>query len=107
MVRILLALFRGGENKTRLADAGLSIDEHEPALAGLDVIPAPLQQRQLFLAADQFCGLRMQGFEAACGGGFSQKFPKLDRIGARFQVEEIGMSANEKGANEDMRCLGN
>src|SRR5882757_872498 len=107
MVGILLHQLLEGENKTRLADTGLSINERQPALTSFDVIPASPQEREFLLAANQFGGSRTQRFEAASGRTFSHDSPNLDRIGDRFQVEQPRIAIVEQGANEAMRGRGN
>ena len=74
-VGILLHQFLEGENKARLANAGLTINKRQPALAGFDVIPASPQEREFLLAANQFGGFRVQRFETACGRAFSPNLP--------------------------------
>jgi hypothetical protein len=43
------------DDQPRLADAGLSGDQHHAALAGFRLAPAALQQVELLVAADHRC----------------------------------------------------
>ena len=90
MVGILLHQFLEGENKARLANAGLAINQRQPALAGFDVIPAAPQQREFLLAANQFGGFRVQRFEAACGRAFSTTCQASTGSGTDFKLSNPG-----------------
>ena len=107
MVGIPLDLFLERENQPRLADAGFAIDQRQPALAVPDLAPAPLQQREFFLAADQFCGFCMQRFEAAGGRAFRKHLRNLDGTSGRFQLEWPEIAIVEQRADQAPRGRGN
>jgi hypothetical protein len=84
-----------GLGEARLADPRLARDQHDAALAALGLPPAPLQHRQLLVAADEWGGSRAQRLEAALGPAFAQ-YPRsrdrrrqaLDLDGAQILVVE-------------------
>ena len=51
--------------QARLADPRLAGDQHDASFAAFRLLPAALQQIELLVAADQRCGPRTQGLEAA------------------------------------------
>ena len=52
-VRLARDLLKHRLREARFANAGLADQHHHPALAGLGLLPAALQQRQLLVAADE------------------------------------------------------
>src|SRR6516225_5426152 len=64
-MRVALDLLLEGESKARLADAWLSVDQCQLALASLGFVPASLQQPQFLFTADEPRRFRMQCFETA------------------------------------------
>ena len=67
---------------TRFADAGLPRDQHDLAFACLRLVPAPQQERQFLLPADQSCDAPpMQRFKTVFGRAFSDDLPDGDRFG--------------------------
>jgi hypothetical protein len=57
-VRLGLDALRQCCGQARFADPGLAGDQHHPPFAELRLLPAPQQQVELFVAADQRCGPR-------------------------------------------------
>jgi hypothetical protein len=64
-VRLGLDALRQRRGQARLADPRLAGDQHYPPFAGLRLLPAPHQEVELLVAADQWCGPRTQCLKAA------------------------------------------
>src|SRR5215218_11312762 len=77
-----------GFGNARLADAGLSGEQHDPSFAELGLVPTAQQQLDLLLPADE-CGLRAGAtrFESADAGRFAAHLPRLDRLRQALHVD--------------------
>src|SRR5215471_11334853 len=64
-VRLALDALRQHRSDARLADPRLARKQHDAALAGFCLLPAPQQQVELFVAPDEWRRLRPQCLEAA------------------------------------------
>src|SRR6516165_1419944 len=58
-------MLRQRRGQPRLADARLAGDQHHTPCAGLRLLPAPQQEIELLVAANQRCGPRTQCLKAA------------------------------------------
>ena len=68
--------------EARFADAGLAREQHDLAFACLCLVPAPQQQRQFLLAADQSCNVPpMQRLKTVFDRAFPDDLPDSDRFG--------------------------
>src|SRR5262245_31935064 len=79
----------------RLADAGLAGDQHDPALTGLGLPPAALEQVEFLVAADQRRRLRAQCLEAADDAAFADHLPgmrPLGEAGERLRPEAFDLA---------------
>src|SRR6516225_5652726 len=95
----------GGQ--ARFADPRLAGDQHHPPLAGLRLLPAPRQEVELLVAADQWCGSRTQGLEAARDPALADHAPGrlwLGKTGERLGPEILDL---EQGADLSPGALGN
>ena len=95
-VRLARRLLQHRLRQTRFADAGFADQHHHPALAGLGLLPAALQQRQFLVAADERGQVSpVQRLEAALGGalahhprGRHRRAQALELDGAQIRVLE-------------------
>ena len=90
--------------EARLADARLARNQHDAALAGLGLLPAPLQQRQLLLAADQRRAGRAQRLEAALGPALAQHPRGHDRRGQALDLDRAEILIVEQPAGQPPRA---
>ena len=67
--------------QARLADPRLAGDQHDASFAAFRLLPAALQQIELLVAPDQWCGLRTQCLEAADDHAFACHTPGTLRLG--------------------------
>src|SRR6516164_585207 len=96
---------RGGQ--ARLADPWLAGDQHHPPFAGLRLLPAPRQEVELLVAADQRCGPRTQGLKAADDPALADHVPGalwFGKTGERLGPEILDL---EQRANLSPRAVGN
>src|SRR5262245_206337 len=71
----------------RLADPGLTGEQHDSAFAGLCVAPAPQQKVELLVAADNWVpGFRVQGFKSAVHVAGAHRLPHLQGIGESLDL---------------------
>src|SRR5215472_2313897 len=87
----------GGQ--ARFADPWLARDQHHPPLTGLRLLPAPRQEVELFVAADEGCGSRTQGLKAARDPALADLTPSplwLGKTGERLGTEILDL---EQGAD--------
>jgi hypothetical protein len=102
--------------QARLADARLTGDQHHPPCAGLRLLPAPQQQVELLVAADQRRGPRTQCLEAADDPALADHTPgrlRLGKTGKRLGAEILdleqcadlspGAVGNDQGAGPGQR----
>src|SRR5215469_15903834 len=67
--------------QARLADPRLAGDQHYPSLAGPRLLPAPRQEVELLVAADQRCDPRTQGLKAADDPALADHTPGMLWLG--------------------------
>jgi len=93
-------LLQSGHN-ARLADAGLSGDEHDLTVPCLGARPATQQQVDLLVAANQRAQRRAaQRLETACNDTLSQHLPAADRRAAADGFECAALAAVEQVAGQ-------
>jgi hypothetical protein len=80
-VRLALDMCRQCRGQARLADPGLAGDQHHPTFARLGLLPAPRQEVELLVAADQRCGSRTQCLEPADDLALAEHTPGVLRLG--------------------------
>src|SRR6516165_6048482 len=83
---------RGGQ--PRLADPRLAGDQHHTPFAGLRLLPAPHQEVELLVAADQWCGSRTQCLVAADDPALAGHIPGtlwLGKTGERLEPEILDL----------------
>src|SRR5271156_3063846 len=93
-MRLGLDALRQCRGQARLADARLAGDQYHPPFAGLRLLPAPQQEVELFVAADQRCGPRTQGLEAADDPALADHTPRrlwLGETGERLGTEILDL----------------
>ena len=101
---VLHALFER-RGQARFADAGLAGEQHDPAFAAGDLLPAAKQKLHLLLAPDQ---RRQHGvaqrLKAAGDAAFAQDFPGADRLGEAFERGRRDRFIGEQVAGQPPRC---
>jgi hypothetical protein len=89
----------------RLADAGLAGNKHHPPLAALlDLGPAPPQQVDLLLAANQAGAARAQRLEAARHAALRQDLAGTGLLGAALQLRGVELAIVEQAAEQVPRA---
>src|SRR6185312_8756666 len=92
--------------KPRLADTGLADQQHHLVLAGLRLLPAVEQQRDLDVAADQRARrARAQRLEAAVAAALADDAPGVRRRSEAFELMAAEARALEELADELPRAL--
>jgi hypothetical protein len=89
-----------GLGEARLADAGLARQQHDAALAGRGLPPAPLQHRQLLVAADERRGGRAQRLKAALRAALAQYPPSDDRCRQALDLDRPEILVVEQPAGQ-------
>src|SRR5215472_3785124 len=79
-VRLGLDMLRQCRGQARLADPRLAGDQHHSPFAGLCLLPAPRQEVELLVAADQRCGSRTQCLKAADDPALADHTPGTLRL---------------------------
>src|SRR5262249_48352034 len=91
--------------QSRLADAGLAGDQHDPALAGLGLPPAAQEQIEFLVAAGERRRPRAQCLEAADDAAFADHLPgarRLGKAGERQQPEIFDLEQTAELAPRDV-----
>ncbi len=92
----------GGE--ARLADAGLTCEQHHAPLAALGLRPSAHKQLDLLLAPDErWESGRVQCLEAALDGARVQHLPRPDRLGKAFELDSPEVAVLEEIADQPAR----
>jgi len=111
-MRLGAEAFFEGCGEARLADAGFARDQHDLAVAGLGARPAPQQQVDLLVAADERRQRRpAQSLEPALDGAFPKHVPTAHRFAARsgFHCAEIAaveqVADQTPGGPPDHHCV--
>src|SRR5262252_11214761 len=100
-------MLRQRSAQARFTDAWLARDQYHTPLAELGLLPAPQQQVELLVAADQRCGLRTQRLEAADDPALADHTPgtlRLGKTGERLGAEILDL---EQGADLSPGAVGN
>src|SRR5215472_11169889 len=101
---------RGGQ--ARFADPGLAGDQYHPPFAELCLLPAPRQEVELLVAADQRRGPRAQCLEAADDPALADHTPGtlwLGKTGERLGPEILDLEQRAdlaQGAVGNDQCAG-
>ena len=91
----------------RLADAGFAGDQHDLAVAGLGARPAPQQQVDFLVAADQRRQRRsVQRLEPARDGARTQHLPGRHRRGDALDLDGAEIAVLEEIADQPARARG-
>src|SRR5580700_1372380 len=100
-MRLVLQARRKRRDHPRLADAGLARDQHNLAVAGLGALPAPQQEIDLLVAADQRgqrgCAPRL---EAADACRLAADLPTLHGLGVAADCDRVQLAAFEQIAEQ-------
>src|SRR5687767_14128301 len=94
-------------SEPRFADPWLPRDQHNPPFAGFRLLPAPQQQIELFVAAEERRRLRPQSLEAAQHPTFADHAPGALRCGEAGERPRPEILDLEQGADLPSRALGN
>jgi hypothetical protein len=87
--------------QTRFADAGFAAQHHHPARAGLGLLPAAPQQRQLLVAADQRGRVMpAQRLEAALGAAAAHHPRRHHRRVQALQLDRTKVRVLEETAGQ-------
>ena len=93
--------------QARLADPGFAGDQHDLAVSGPGTCPAPQQQVDLLLAADQRGQRRpAQRLEAAGDRARTQYLPSRHRRGGALDVDGAEIAVLEEVAEQPPRGRG-
>ena len=96
---------RQHRSQSRLADAGLADQHHHPALAGLGLPPAALQQRQFFVAANERRQVApMPRLEAALGPALAQYSRGHHRRAQALELDGTEIRVLEQPAGQPPRA---
>ena len=93
-MRLALDMLRQCRGQPRLANPRLAGDQHHPPFAGLCLLPAPRQEVELLVAADQWCGPRTQCLKAADDAALADHAPgklRLGEAGERLGTEILDL----------------
>src|SRR5215472_3110148 len=115
-MRLGLDALRQRGRQTRLANTRLAGDQHHPSFAELRLLPAPRQEVEFFVAADQRRDPRTQCLEAADDPALADHTPStlwLSKTGERLGAEILdlkqradlspGALGNNQGARPGQR----
>src|SRR5215472_13166417 len=107
---------RQRRGQARLANPWLAGDQHHPPLAALRPLPAPRQEVELLVAADQRCDPRTQCLKAADDPAVADNTPGtlwLGKTGERLETKILdleqradlspGAVGNDQGARPSQR----
>jgi hypothetical protein len=89
--------------EARFPDPGLTSDQHDSAITALCLVPAPDQQRDLLLAADQRRLAVLHCFEAALDRARPQHLPSLHRPLDAFNLVAANIATFEQVAEQPSR----
>src|SRR5215472_2847318 len=87
-------MLRQCRGQARLADARLAGDQHHTPCAGLRLLPAPQQEVELLVAADERRGSRTQCLKAANDPALADHTPgrlRLAKTGERLEPEILDL----------------
>src|SRR6516225_8565777 len=104
---LALDMCRQRRGQARFADARLAGEQHHPPFAELCLLPAPRQEVELLVAADQWCDPRTQCLEAAGNPALADHTPgtlRLGKAGERLEPEILDL---EQGADLSPGAVGN
>jgi len=89
----------------RFAEAGLSANQHDLSVPGLRARPAPQQQVDLLVAANQRAQRRsVQRLEPALDDALTQHLPDAHRLAAAIRVDFGELAAVEQVADQAPGC---
>src|SRR6516165_2635719 len=106
-MRLGLDMLRHGRGQARFTDARLAGDQHHPSLAQLRLLPAPRQEVELLVAADERRGPRTQCLKAADDPALADHTPGtlwLAKTGERLRPEILQL---EQHADLSPGAVGN
>src|SRR6516165_8772314 len=106
-MRLGLDLCRQCGGQARFADTRLAGDQHHTPCAGLRLLPAPQQQVELLVAANERCGPRTQCLKAADDPALTDHTPGtlwLAKTGKRLGPQILDL---EQGADLSSGAVGN
>src|SRR6516164_7722567 len=93
-----------GLGQARLADPGFAGKQHDAAFAALRLLPAPLQHRQLLVAADKRRARRAQCLEAALGAALAQYPRSRDWSSQALDLDRVELLVVEQPAGQPPRA---
>ena len=106
-MRLAVKALRQCRGDARLADAGFAGDQHDLAVARLGARPAPQQQVDLLVAADQRGQRRSaQGLEPARDDARTQHLPGRHRRGEALDLDGAEIAVLEEIADQPARAGG-
>ena len=103
-VRLAAQPLEQGLREPRLADARLARNQDDRALAALGLLPAPLQQRQLLVAADERRGGRAQCRKAAFDHALAHDPRGYDRRGKALDLDRPQILVVEQPGGQPPRA---